>query len=64
MLIFRGFAHGTLLKDEIYNVEKNFEIYAEHGLDQYLKFLPESIRHVIERLGIKIALDLTWYATR
>jgi len=54
-----GRAQGQLLKDEILNLHKNFTTWIESQADQYLKFLPLDIRHLVEKMGMNAALDFT-----
>jgi hypothetical protein len=60
----RGFAQGTLLKNESTSLLKTMFQHVDEKLDKYLKFLPDKLRQLVERLGINAALDLTYEATR
>lgn len=59
-----GYAHGILLKTEATNLIRNMYKHIESTLDQYLNFLPQKLKEIIERLGLDIALDLTYEMTR
>jgi hypothetical protein len=38
-----GFAHGSLLKDEIKSIMSKFFTYMDSQVDQYLQFLPKEV---------------------
>jgi hypothetical protein len=59
-----GFAHGSLLKDDIHALFPAFFQYIEDMVYEYIKFLPKDIADIIERLGVDAALDFTADLTR
>jgi hypothetical protein len=60
----QGFAQGTLLKKETGLLIQMMFKRIGATIDQYLGFLPEKLRTLIERYGLDFVLDLTYEATR
>jgi len=58
-----GYAHGSLLKQQITEIVPEVEQYIESQVDASLAFLPAWLREFIEKEGYIAALDLTYYLT-
>ena len=58
-----GYAHGQLLQSQIQKMLPAFMKHVESEVDQYVKFLPEDVRGVIEQLGLDAVLDMTHLLT-
>eukprot|EP00698_Gefionella_okellyi_P020891 TRINITY_DN6653_c0_g1_i1.p1 TRINITY_DN6653_c0_g1~~TRINITY_DN6653_c0_g1_i1.p1 ORF type:complete len:440 (+),score=86.37 TRINITY_DN6653_c0_g1_i1:53-1321(+) len=59
-----GFAHGQLLKDQITVMIPKVMQYLESQIDQYLKFLPQDLRDLIEKYGVEAGLEATYMMTK
>ena len=58
-----GYAHGTLLKQQIQEIIPSFFAHVESEVEQYLHMLPKDIRDLIAKLGLDGALDITHILT-
>jgi len=58
-----GFAHGTLLKEQITAMFPQVELYMEQQVDQVLSDLPLWLQHIIADAGVTAALELTYWLT-
>jgi len=54
-----GFAHGTLLQDEVKTLMPQVLEYIYSQIGQYIKFLPPILQQLIEEYGVAAALDAT-----
>ncbi len=59
-----GYAHGLLLKTQVQEILPQFMDHVKSELDQYLKFLPQDIRGMVEQFGIDTVLDITHELTK
>lgn len=59
-----GYAHGSLLKDEINAFFAKFFAYVDTQIDPYLKDLPKELRDLIEKFGVQAALEATYLMTK
>jgi len=59
-----GFAHGTMLKEQIHEIVPQFMEFVAERVDHFINFLPPFIRGIIEVYGVEAALELTYDFTR
>lgn len=59
-----GYAQGVLLRSTVQDLYPKFFDFLDSEIDQYIDFLPEDIRRLIETEGVRLALEATELATR
>jgi len=59
-----GYAHGLLLRNQIKELMPQVMQHIYDQVDQYINFLPDYIRKLIEEYGVEAALMLTYELTR
>ena len=59
-----GYAHGTLLKDQVQYLIPTFYKHVEAEIEAYIKDLPKDVRDFIAAVGLDVALELTYLLTR
>ena len=58
-----GFAHGTLLKEQINTIVPQVQGYIEAQVEQNLQFLPKWLQDLIAEAGATAALEATYWLT-
>eukprot|EP01119_Soliformovum_irregulare_P002490 TRINITY_DN12738_c0_g1_i1.p1 TRINITY_DN12738_c0_g1~~TRINITY_DN12738_c0_g1_i1.p1 ORF type:complete len:419 (-),score=78.89 TRINITY_DN12738_c0_g1_i1:50-1306(-) len=59
-----GYAHGSLLSQQINALYPQVDVYAEQQVMQYLSDLPVYFQQLIAQAGVNAALDMTYFLTR
>lgn len=58
-----GYAHGSLLKDDIQVMYKNFFAYLDGEIESAVPWLPKKIREILETKGVDGVLDYVYNLT-